>query len=280
MIFDLPSVATSSTPYNVHNHFLYLDQPFNKIIYFIEKLFCCQEKPKNLNDDYRVEVLDIPNICLINGETQHLFDCIIQKGCYSNLIKSKVLNYLVTYKWNNYAKAYLIFDMICYFILLIIFTINVIYLYHDAIDSLLSNKNLVANGFKELSILIIAFSSLMIWLEIRKILKSKFLGYFSHFWNIFQFISLTLILTCAALDLSIINENYSSFNSSMNFHAISFIIVWSRFLGFFTYFAQTNFIIFFFENMIVGLRYFIFIMFWSLLGFAFAGNLKKINKLI
>ena len=244
-------------------------------MHFVERLFCCQNKSQNSKDDFNVEILDIPNICLINEETQNLFDCIIQKGCYSSLIKSKVLNYLITYKWNNYAKAYLMFDMIFYFILLVIFTINVVYLYYDTVSNLLNNKNVLSNGFKELSIIIIAFSSLMIWLEIRKILKLKFLGYFSHFWNIFHFISLALILSCASLDLSIINENYSSFNGSRNFHAIAFITVWSRFLGYFTYFAHTNLIIFFIENMIVGLRYFIFIMFWILLGFAFASNLKK-----
>lgn len=277
MIFNFPMVATCTTPYNFYSHFLDLDQPYNKIMNFMERFFCCQEKSKNSNDDYNVEILDIPNICLINQETQNLFDCVIQKGCYSNLIKSRVLNYLVTYKWNNYAKAYLIFDLICYFILLVIFTINVVYLYHDAVNNLLNNKNVLSNGFKELSILIIAYSSLMIWLEIRKMLKSKLRRYFSHFWNIFHFISLALIITCASLDLSIINEYYTSFNGSRNFHAISFITVWSRFLGFFTYFTQTNFIIFFVENMIVGLRYFIFIMFWSLLGFAFASNnIKKI----
>ena len=210
-----------------------------------------------------VKFFNIPH--LFSYKNNSFFKAIADLPADHQIYNSPIITLLLKARLKQFPKRIYYFDLIIFLIYFIIFTLNAIFLV---------NTKKFVKAFIATNILVIIFAFLFLIQEIIQFFlnkKNKLLKLNSYFdfWNIIDWIIISLGFTCGGLGIHYNKE--SNVKVNMIFSA-TLLIVWIRMFSYTMINKKMSFLIRMILEVFKEMRYFIIILFFLILELSFSSN--------
>ena len=188
------------------------------------------------------------------------------------LFSNKVFQLFIRFKWETYARRYLLQEFITFLLIFMVFLTNNIYILPARNESLAdqfgsSKYDTVSLIFE---IILITYFTYYTIKEILQIKRSGIVAYFSSPWNWFDLILVPLVIGNASLDIYQITLLNSQIENEKIVSSITFLIFWLRVLSYSRAFEGTGFMLRLVIQVILDMRYFLMLIILFNLAFGSA----------
>ena len=211
----------------------------------------------------------IKDITDISPATIQLWETILQLSPTNQIFNNRNLYRLIRYKWSNYGRNFFLKEMAVYLFFFFLYLINFIYFFqdHSASTGDTNSEEIVSVIFDCLDL--VYFTSYA-GFEYNQ-MKIQGLRYFLSFWNM---VDVILVLgTISTVILDIISIIVVEFNMSpvKIMISITFLSLWIRLFSFARGFEGTGFLIRLVQQVVIDMKFFLFLIFLFMLAFASSG---------
>ena len=233
---------------------------------------------KKKQADIKCKVCLLKGFTEINDYSQKLHKKIMRFNPENQLFSNKIFQMLIKYKWETYARRCLLQEFIAFLIIFFIYLANNIYILpirNVHLNDEFGNKyDTIALA---LEICIITYFTYYALREILQMKNSGFSAYFSSPWNICDLILIPLTIAGASLDIYQISLKYSYISSEKIIYSVTLLIFWGRILSYSRAFEGTGFMIRLVIQVILDMKYFLFLIILFTLAFTSSGYMLQVG---
>ena len=239
-------------------------------------LFNLVSNRKQKQADVKCKVVLLKGFTEINEINQEVHKKIMNFDPENQLYSNKIFQMLIKYKWETYAKRYLLQQFISFLIIFLIYLANNIYILPIRSENLNqefgTNYDIIA---LVLEICIITYFSFYGFHELLQLKRSGLSTYFANPWNWCDVLLIPLVLAGAILDIYELFLLNSSMDSEKIIYSITLLIFWSRVLSYSRAFEGTGFMIRLVIQVILDMRNFLFLIILFTLAFSSSGYMLQ-----
>ena len=209
------------------------------------------------------KVLALENFIDINKDTNKFNENLSQLGVSDPIFKNKVLETVVAYKWQNYAKKIYLKDLNIFLIFFSIFLINFLVIFPYRVEE---NSWTLENISTVLNILSIGFFMYYLKVELRQVIRDPK----EYFLSGYNYIDICLIISAFAVLIVDLLNIFSVIDDSSIVKllaSISAFLFWLRAISYLRGFEGTAFMIRLIVEVVSDIRYFLLLILLFTLSF-------------
>jgi len=205
-----------------------------------------------------------------NEATGEIFKLISEFDPMNEIFESDAIIKLLEYKWNKYAKKRYFSEAGMFLIFLLIYIINVDFLFISrmgtAVNELTEGHLIFSICSGIIDVIIFIFVFRLINIERNQLKYFGFSGYFSSFWNY-----ITFSLTSTFLDLISCLDVYSNFDLLKSMQSLTIFFAFFRLMSYARGFEGSSFMIKLIIRVIFDIRYFLILMILFIISLSCSG---------
>ena len=189
-----------------------------------------------------------------------------------------MLTYLLSHKWDKYAKKEFKKEAWTFFIIFCMASFNTLFFFVErssskkSVNHCLSEKFMIYEAIGSiLDCVIFIYILYMVYCELLQLISfyqnNKIKNYYQSFWNWIDWITLILLGMTVLFDILSIFCIFKDFVSLRVLHTVSLFFIWLKLLGFFRIDAQFSAFVQMFLQVIVDMKNFLIFMFYLVMAF-------------
>lgn len=225
---------------------------------------------KNSQVDVKCKIILLKGLTDINETSCKVHKKILTFNPNNQFFSNPIFQDLIRYKWENYARRYLLQEFLSLLLIFFVYLSNNIYI--------LPARNLNKDFGDKYDVIALVFDLILIVFFIFYTIKESFqlkrLGlvtYFSSPWNWCDFSLIPLVISGACIDIYQLFNEDSEMNSEKIVNSITLLVFWCRILSYSRAFEGTGFMVRLVLQVILDMKYFLFLIFLFCLAFGSSG---------